>query len=114
VFGQTPHQFRIDARLERAKRLLASGERSVTDVCMEVGFTSLGSFSGSFARRVGVAPSLYRERYRTIVAVPGLLRYELHTPCFALMAGAAGAAIFEKHSRTHLADLRSFRSARPS
>ena len=64
VFGETPHQFRIRARLERAKRLLASSDRSVTDVCMEVGFTSLGSFSDQFARRVGMAPSVYRRAAR--------------------------------------------------
>ena len=53
VFGETPHQFRIGARLDRAKLLLAAGEQSVTDVCLEVGFGSLGSFSDAFARRVG-------------------------------------------------------------
>ena len=64
VFGETPHQFRIRARLERAKSLLASGDRSVTDVCMDVGFTSLGSFSDQFARRVGMPPSVYRRLAR--------------------------------------------------
>src|SRR5215468_2209674 len=53
VFGLTPHQFRIQLRLDRAKLLLAKGNDSVTDVCMEVGFTSLGSFSDLFTRRVG-------------------------------------------------------------
>lgn len=70
VFGVTPHQFRIQSRLERARELLAAGEHSVTDVCMEVGFSSLGSFSGLFARRVGVAPSLYQRRVRSLIAVP--------------------------------------------
>jgi AraC-like DNA-binding protein len=50
VFGSSPHQFRIGTRLERAKQLLAMGGYSVTDVCMEVGFSSLGSFSQLFAR----------------------------------------------------------------
>ena len=45
VFGVTPHQYRIGRRIERAKHLLAAGQHSVTDVCMEVGFSSLGSFS---------------------------------------------------------------------
>src|SRR5690349_165444 len=48
VFGITPHQFRIESRLDLARRLLATGEYSVTDVCMEVGFSSLGSFSTLF------------------------------------------------------------------
>src|SRR5947207_1057727 len=64
LFGETPHQFLIRARLDRAKRLLASSDRSVTDVCLEVGFTSLGSFSDQFARRVGMAPSAYRRQAR--------------------------------------------------
>jgi AraC-like DNA-binding protein len=96
VFGETPHQIRIRARLERAKELLAAGERSVTDVCMEVGFSSLGSFSDSFARRVGVAPSAYggkrsngRSSGAARPAVPG---------CFGLMCGVDGGAIFEKQS----------------
>src|SRR5436190_7720382 len=71
VFGLTPHQFRIQARLERARHLLAMGEHSVTDVCMEVGFSSLGSFSTLFARRLGEAPSAYQRRVRTSVQVPG-------------------------------------------
>ena len=62
VFGLTPHQFRIQSRLDRAKHLLAMGGHSVTDVCMEVGFSSLGSFSDLFTRRVGATPSAYQRR----------------------------------------------------
>lgn len=65
VFGATPHQFRTRARLDRAKSLLATGA-PVTDVCMEVGFSSLGSFSALFTRWVGASPS----RYRRVVQVP--------------------------------------------
>jgi AraC-like DNA-binding protein len=71
VFGVTPHQFRIASRLELAKQLLAGGEYSVTDICMEVGFSSLGSFSTLFAQRVGEPPSAYRRRVRTLISVPG-------------------------------------------
>jgi AraC-like DNA-binding protein len=94
LFGQTPHQFRIEARLDRAKRLLARGNHSVTDVCFEVGFSSLGSFSDLFARRVGVAPSRYRRRARTLVTVPEALERELFPGCLALMGAAF--ATFEK------------------
>lgn len=59
LFGATPHQVRTRARLDRAKALLAAGT-AVTDVCMEIGFSSLGSFSTLFTRRIGVAPSAYR------------------------------------------------------
>lgn len=65
LFGVTPHQYRIQARLDRARELLTGSDRPVTDVCLEVGFTSLGSFSSLFTRRVGVSPSVYRRRCRT-------------------------------------------------
>src|SRR5258706_9553225 len=57
LFGETPHQWRIQARLDRARHPLALRDRSVTDGCMEVGFSSPGSFSALFARPVGTAPS---------------------------------------------------------
>jgi AraC-like DNA-binding protein len=70
VFGVTPHQFRTRWRLDRAKLLLAA-DRSVTEVCMEVGFSSVGSFSELFRRRVGTPPSAYRRRVRASAQVPG-------------------------------------------
>jgi AraC-like DNA-binding protein len=70
LFGLTPHQFRIRSRVDRAKHLLAHGELSVTAVCMEVGFSSLGSFSEMFSRRVGASPSAYRRNARAFVQVP--------------------------------------------
>jgi AraC-like DNA-binding protein len=94
VFGETPHQARIRSRLDRARLLLAMGERSVTDVCMEVGFSSHGSFSALFARRVGVSPSEYRRRARAMVAVPGTLASHLFPGCLSLMGPAF--AILEK------------------
>lgn len=94
VFGATPHQFRIQRRLELAKELLARGDRSVTEVCMHVGFSSLGSFSDLFSRRVGTSPSAYRRRMRTIVQVPGALERALAPGCLTLMAAAF--AVFEK------------------
>jgi AraC-like DNA-binding protein len=85
VFGVTPHQARIAARLDRAKLLLAGGEHSVTEVCFEIGFSSLGSFSALFARRVGEAPSSYRRRVRRMVSVPGALPVEAFPGCLLLM-----------------------------
>jgi AraC-like DNA-binding protein len=92
VFGSTPHQFRIQSRLERAKHLLASGRYSVTEVCLEVGFTSLGSFSDLFTRRVGETPSVYRRRVRAMVEVPGTLPRDLVPGCLSLMSHLPGAA----------------------
>ena len=85
VFGRTPHQLRIQARLDRARRLLAMGELSVTDVCMEVGFSSLGSFSHLFTRRVGESPSAFRRKARGMIAVPGGLPRDLFPGCLSLM-----------------------------
>ncbi|HTU59945.1 MAG TPA: AraC family transcriptional regulator [Polyangiales bacterium] len=82
VFGTTPHQLRIEARIQRAKDLLLH-DRSVTEVCMDVGFSSLGSFSSSFARRVGVSPSDYRRQAKRVVQV----RAQLLAPgCLSLLA----------------------------
>jgi len=64
VFGETPHQFLTRSRLEEACRLLAQSEARVTDVCLEVGFESHGSFSALFHRRFGVSPTQYRQSKR--------------------------------------------------
>jgi AraC-like DNA-binding protein len=60
AFGETPHQYLMSRRMERAKALLRAGELPVTDICMAVGFSSLGSFSTQFKRLVGESPSAYR------------------------------------------------------
>ncbi|HWB75543.1 MAG TPA: AraC family transcriptional regulator [Nannocystaceae bacterium] len=90
AFGATPHQYRIVARLEHAKRLLALGEHSVTETCMAVGFASLGSFSDLFARRIGVPPSVWRRR---VVQVPGAMPPALVPGCLALMACLPAGAL---------------------
>lgn len=87
TFGQTPHQALIDARLDRAKQLLVAADLSVTQVCLEVGFASLGSFSSLFARRVGASPAAYRRRVQALVEVPGRLPPALIPGCYSLMWG---------------------------
>src|SRR5436305_10163389 len=62
VFGETPHEFVTRLRMDTAKRLLASGEMPVTDVCLEVGYSSVGTFSARFAAQIGRAPSEYRRQ----------------------------------------------------
>ena len=62
AYGETPYAYLQARRLERAMALLRRGGMSVTDVCMAVGFTSLGSFSSTFARLVGEPPSAYKVR----------------------------------------------------
>ena len=63
-FQTTPHQYLIDRRIEKAKELLRHRRLTVTDVCFEVGFQSLGSFSTLFRDRVGDAPVNYRKQQR--------------------------------------------------
>ena len=62
TFGESPHRYLQRRRVERAMFLLRSGDRSVTEICMEVGFTSLGTFSRTFREIVGESPSAYRRR----------------------------------------------------
>ena len=60
TFKKTPHQYLTHRRIERAKELLSSSALTVTDVCFEVGFESLGSFSSLFHKHVGKPPIAYR------------------------------------------------------
>lgn len=62
AYGETPYSYLMTRRIERAKALLRRGDLSVTDVCIAVGCTSLGSFSSRFAELVGESPSSYRAR----------------------------------------------------
>jgi AraC-like DNA-binding protein len=74
TFGETPHRYLQRRRVERAMFLLRATDRSVTDICLDVGFNSLGTFSRSFQAIVGESPTAYRER-GPIMAVPN---------CFAM------------------------------
>jgi transcriptional regulator GlxA family with amidase domain len=62
AYGETPYSYLMTRRIERAKALLRRGDLSVTEVCFEVGCTSLGSFSSRFTELVGESPSAYRAR----------------------------------------------------
>ena len=84
AFGTTPHRYRTGVRLEHARRLLAGGV-PVTEVCMEVGFSSLGSFSSLFTRSVGEAPSRYQRRVRASIQVPADLVRRFAPSCLGLM-----------------------------
>jgi AraC-like DNA-binding protein len=64
AFGATPHQYITARRLERARALLAATDMRVTQICLEVGFSSLGSFSWLFRRRTGVSPAQHRRAQR--------------------------------------------------
>ena len=62
AYGETPYNYLMTRRIERAKQLLRHTDLSITDVCVAVGCTSLGSFSSRFAELVGEPPSSYRQR----------------------------------------------------
>jgi transcriptional regulator GlxA family with amidase domain len=68
TFGETPHRYLQRRRVERAMFLLRQGDQSVTDVCFEVGFLSLGTFSRTFHEIVGETPTGYRQRSRQVTA----------------------------------------------
>lgn len=65
TYGETPNAYLMTRRMERAQALLRVGDLSVTEVCMAVGWSSLGSFSARFTRLVGETPSAYRARDHT-------------------------------------------------
>jgi len=60
AYGESPYSYLMTRRIERAMALLRRGDRTVTEVCFEVGFSSLGTFSTRFTELVGVPPSTYR------------------------------------------------------
>ncbi|HJQ72322.1 MAG TPA: helix-turn-helix transcriptional regulator [Actinomycetota bacterium] len=68
AFGESPYSYLMTRRIERAMALLRRGDLSVTDVCYEVGCSSLGTFSTRFTELVGVPPSVYRDREAGVMA----------------------------------------------
>ena len=71
AYGETPYSYLMTRRIERAKALLRRGDMSVTDACLAVGCTSLGSFSSRFTELVGETPSAYRSReHDAVTAMP--------------------------------------------
>ncbi|MDE3130867.1 MAG: helix-turn-helix transcriptional regulator [Acidobacteriota bacterium] len=89
AYGETPYAYLMTRRIERAKALLRGGGLTVTEVCLEVGCTSLGSLSASFTRIVGETPTAYRARdHRELRSVSGCIARDLTRP--KLAQGAKG------------------------
>ncbi len=81
AYGETPYAYLMTRRIERAKALLRRGDLSVTEVCMAVGCTSLGSFSARFTEVVGETPTAYRARdHGALASVPGCVARDLTRP----------------------------------
>ena len=80
TYGETPYAYLMTRRIERAKALLR-GDMSVTEVCMAVGCTSLGSFSARFTQLVGETPTAYRARdHGALASVPSCVAKDLTRP----------------------------------
>jgi len=88
AFGETPHDFLTRRRIDRAKQLLARDECPVTEVCLAVGYESLGSFSSLFRSVVGRSPLDYRQSLRRVFPVPDLTPYRFVPACFLLSFGS--------------------------
>ncbi|MFJ6385085.1 helix-turn-helix transcriptional regulator [Kitasatospora sp. NPDC092039] len=101
AYGETPYSYLMTRRIERAKALLRRGDLSVTEVCMEVGCTSLGSFSTRFTELVGESPSAYRARdHEQGAAIPACIAKIRTRPARHAQAkdggGSAGAGDAER------------------
>ncbi|MFN0091523.1 MAG: helix-turn-helix transcriptional regulator [Acidimicrobiales bacterium] len=85
AYGKTPGAYLAERRIERAQDLLRATNLTVTEVCLLVGYTSLGSFSARFRRLVGVSPSAYQARFAAAGAprIPG---------CWVFMRGLCDTA----------------------
>jgi AraC-like DNA-binding protein len=93
VFGESPHQYLLTRRLERAAALLRTTDRSVADVCFSVGLQSVGSFTTSFSRTYGVAPQSYRDAHPPAAAHAQL------PACVARFYGRPQHSTFREDSR---------------
>jgi AraC-like DNA-binding protein len=98
TYGETPIRYVTRRRIERAQDLLRHANLTVTEVCMAVGFASLGSFSSRFRELVGESPSAYRDRWaaRGGAHVPGCWLFMRGVLDLGGTAGSADRAISEK------------------
>jgi len=80
AYGESPYQYLMTRRIERAMTLLRRAELSVTEVCFAVGFSSLGTFSSRFTELVGTPPSVYRRSPNAPVGLPGCVTREVTRP----------------------------------
>jgi len=95
TFGETPHQYLLTRRLERAAALLRSTDRSVAEICLDVGLRSVGSFTTSFGRAYGMSPTAYREAHPpavTRVRVPTCIAQAYARPRYSSFREDSAAA----------------------
>ncbi|MET3963819.1 transcriptional regulator GlxA family with amidase domain [Marmoricola sp. OAE513] len=80
AYGESPYAYLMTRRIERAMALLRRGDLSVTDICFEVGCSSLGTFSTRFSELVGVPPSVYREQAAESSGIPSCVSKQVTRP----------------------------------
>lgn len=82
AFGESPHQFLTRLRLEKAQQMLRTSTVPITQICLDLGYESLGTFSTLFGRVVGTSASQFRRVY----SVPGLWELKATPACFRRLA----------------------------
>jgi AraC-like DNA-binding protein len=92
AFGETPHQYLLTRRLERAAALLRNTDRTVADICVNVGLRSVGSFTTSFGRTFGRSPNAYRAKHPPAAA-------RIQVPTCVLQAYTRPYSSFREDSR---------------
>jgi len=100
VFGETPHRYLQRRRVERAMHLLRTTDLDVTEVCLAVGFTSLGTFSRLFSAVVGRSPSAYAAEGPPPPAVPGCFTRAWNRPSTFTHPAVPDRSISEKRTST--------------
>jgi len=93
AFGETPHRYLLTRRLERAAELLRQTDRSIPEICFDVGLRSVGSFTTSFGRAFGLSPAAYRDAYP-----PAAARAPIPT-CLIQAWGRPGYSSFREDER---------------
>lgn len=93
AYGETPYGYLMTRRIERAMALLRRSNLSVTDACLEVGCTSLGSFSAKFTELVGETPSAYRARDHIETHLPSCVEKDVHRAGIKKRRAAASARV---------------------
>jgi AraC-like DNA-binding protein len=93
AFGETPHQYLLTRRLERAAALLRNTDHTVADICLTVGLVSIGSFTTSFTKTYGLSPTAYRASYP-----PAAARARIPT-CVQLAYARQAPSSFREDSR---------------
>jgi AraC-like DNA-binding protein len=93
AFGESPHAYLLTRRLERAAALLRTTDRSVADVCVSVGWESVGSFTTSFTRTYGLSPTAYR------MECPPAARHALVPACVLRANGRPQRRTFREDGR---------------